>query len=160
LDAEEEASFHKRHAPRHNAVSMLEDSGVDGMGQNAMGRWEMDKRTQNYLWYKLSRQAVLSMAGTPKNDFGSQQYKPTWSLVQPSESLKSKAAPIASEWKLLWNKVMSNPDTYHSWKDNNGKSCSGPSISAKAFNDVSCYGTNVGISALSKQTKYRICRQD
>jgi hypothetical protein len=133
LSAEEEASFQKRHSMRHNAVSILEDGGVDAMQQNSLGRWETDKRTQSYSWFKLAREAVLTMAGTPKNDFGSQQHKPTWNTVQAGESLKTKAHPFASEW----NRVISNPENYHSWKDKKGNPCSGPSISAKAFNDVS-----------------------
>ena len=135
LSQEEEAGFHKRHGPRHNAVSILKDGGVDASNQNGLGRWETDKRTQNYPWYKLARQAVLTMAGTPKNDFGSQSHNPSWNLAEVSESIKTKADPIASEW----NKFILNPETYHLWKDKKGNQSSGPSISSRAFNDVSSF---------------------
>ena len=133
LTEEEMPSRHKGHGPRHAAISILDDGGVPGPEQNSIGRWEMEKRSMFYGWFKLARQAVLTMAGTPKNDFGSQQHSTTWTLVQPSDSLKTKAHQVASEW----NSIICNPEGYGLWKDKNGKQCLRPSISAKAFNDVS-----------------------
>ena len=97
LSGEEAATFGKRHSMRHNSISILEDMAVDPQNQNSFGKWEMDKRNQNYACYMLSRTAVLAMGWTPKNDLGSQAHKPTWNLVKASESLKTIADPMSSE---------------------------------------------------------------
>ena len=97
LSGEEAATFGKRHSMRHNSISILEDMAVDPQNQNSFGKWEMDKRNQNYACYMLSRTAVLAMGWTPKNDLGSQAHKPTWNLVKASESLKTIADSMSSE---------------------------------------------------------------
>jgi hypothetical protein len=55
LADEELHQIPKRHAPRHNAIDILEDGAVQPQDQKSHGKWKQDKRNMHYGRLKLAR---------------------------------------------------------------------------------------------------------
>ena len=131
LNAEEILFAKKRHGMRHSAVGLLESGGVEPEEQCSLGNWSSDRRSVFYAWSKLSRKAVLTMGGSPRNEAGVQDHRVTWRGVNPSDDFKAKVLPVAAEWNHAMQDA-NNPV----WTGYSGGEYKPPTACAKAFNKV------------------------